>query len=116
MRLLLLSAALLLSSGVAVAQSIEETEHAVDCLALTKVAESQQSRPDIAQLKRWESTLSTSEYCKTPEEGVEFRIEEYRSALTSGDEARRSTLRMMVESEAQKCVTGASVTSYEQGV
>ncbi|MEM8615970.1 MAG: hypothetical protein AAGF20_03440 [Pseudomonadota bacterium] len=102
--------------GIAQAQTIEETEKAVDCLALTEVAKGDQSIPDTAKVTQWRDILRTSEYCQTPEEGVDYRIAQYREALSSPDPAYRMAIELMVESEALKCATGAPRTRFEEGI
>ncbi|MEM9055699.1 MAG: hypothetical protein AAGB16_10275 [Pseudomonadota bacterium] len=112
-------ALIILMSGMtlpALAQSAEETEKAVDCLALTTVANENRSIPDTAQIRQWREVLETSTYCKTPEQGVEHRIDEYRGALREADEATALALKLMIESEAEKCVSGAATTRYEEGI
>lgn len=116
MRSLVLALIVSAAALPALGQSAEETEKAVDCLALTTVASENRSVPDTAQIRQWREVLETSTYCITPEQGVEHRIDEYRHALREADEASALALNLMIESEAEKCVSGAATTSYERGV
>ena len=116
MRFIVVSLAFLAVSAPALAQSIEETEKAVDCLALTEVANDNRSVPDTAQIRQWRSTVETSPHCKQAEQGVDYRVEEYRSALRDADPTRRLALELLIESEAEKCVSVAATSSYESGI
>ncbi|MEM1087936.1 MAG: hypothetical protein AAGH90_09405 [Pseudomonadota bacterium] len=116
MRFVCSSLAFLALSSAALAQSAEETEKAIDCLALTEIANDKRSIPDTAQLRQWRSTVETSPHCKQSEEGVELRVEEYRKALKEADQTRRFALELLIESEAEKCVSGAARSSYEKGI
>ena len=116
MRNLVLVFAMSALAAPAFGQTAEETEKAVDCLALTEVANDNRSVPDTAQIRQWRSIVETSPFCKQADQGVEYRVEEYRNALRAADETRRFALELMIESEAEKCVSGAMTTSYERGV
>lgn len=100
----------------AVAQSAEDTAKAIDCLALTELAKEKQSVPDTAQVRTWQSTVETSQHCKRADEAVAHRVEAYRQSLRDADDATRFALELMIESEAEKCVSGVHQTSYERGV
>lgn len=116
MRSVLMASALVVLSLPVSAQSADETAKAIDCLALTQLANDQQSVPDTAQVRSWQSTVETSQHCKRADEAVAFRIEEYRQSLREADGATRFALELMIESEAEKCVSGVQQTSYERGV
>ncbi|MEM7492453.1 MAG: hypothetical protein AAF296_03670 [Pseudomonadota bacterium] len=116
MRLFILSVLALSISLPVIAQSAEETEKAIDCLALTELANANRSVPDTAQIRRWQSTVATSPHCKQADQGVDYRLEQYRTELKQADPTRRLALELMIESEAEKCVSGAKRSSYESGI
>ncbi|MEL7232136.1 MAG: hypothetical protein AAGJ85_06460 [Pseudomonadota bacterium] len=115
MRTLLISAAFVGFTVPSFAQSAEATAKAIDCLALTQLANDNRSFPDTAQVREWQTTVETSPHCKQADQGVAFRVEEYRTALREADPTRRFALELMIESEAEKCVSGADTSSLERG-